>query len=565
MVVVMLSWIYILFICVTAGSVVMALLERLFPLQAQHSLTGLATAGMAAVTVYAEYYSLLGGVGIICHFIMLAVLFICVWRIARVREILTQQSRRLREALRGNTGLFLLAAVVIVAFFTSRGTFHTDTGIYHAAAIRWIEEYGVVKGQANIDLHYGYNSAYLLFCSLFTFSWLPGIGATAAGDGTLALHTTTGFLAALYGCYACYHLRDFMSHHRHLADAARVALLVYILTNATGFMSPATDYGTLLVCSYLICAWLDVYENEMGRTKQEQIYTYGLLSMLALFATSMKLSSAGLFLLVLLPLAVLIRQRKWLSILQFMLMGILLFLPFVIRNVILSGWLFYPFEAIDLYDVSKVNLSIPEWFSAWWEGQPDYGQHLLYCVACSPLLFLVNGILSRGREEKDRIGAGVYMMIAALYVSCVLWFLTAPFIRYGLSFLLALVFLPLFSFCGKVFKPNRYGICKIPGVFLSAAIVLFVGFWLSHYAEDDLVFVKHHLTDAYYLTQQPFDEVEEEAVTITNDDGSASLTVYAAGLNEINSYYRFPGTCYSFMSERSKMLGDSIEEGFAAQ
>ena len=36
-----------------------------------------------------------------------------------------------------------------------------------------------------------------------------------------------------------------------------------------------------------------------------------------------------------------------------------------------------------------------------------------------------------------------------------------------------------------------------------------------------------------------------------------------AGTDEVNSYYAFPGTCYSFMLERTKLLSDSLEDGFA--
>ena len=36
-----------------------------------------------------------------------------------------------------------------------------------------------------------------------------------------------------------------------------------------------------------------------------------------------------------------------------------------------------------------------------------------------------------------------------------------------------------------------------------------------------------------------------------------------AGTDKVNSYYAFPGTCYSFMLERTKLLSDSLEDGFA--
>ena len=41
------------------------------------------------------------------------------------------------------------------------------------------------------------------------------------------------------------------------------------------------------------------------------------------------------------------------------------------------------------------------------------------------------------------------------------------------------------------------------------------------------------------------------------------ITFHVAGTDEVNSYYAFPGTCYSFMLERTKLLSDSLEDGFA--
>ena len=89
-------------------------------------------------------------------------------------------------------GAFYLLFTLVIAFYTSRGTFHTDTAIYHAQAIRIAEEYGLIKGVANLQLHFGYDSAYLVFCALFTFSWILPV----------ALHTTTGFLELIVSLYA---------------------------------------------------------------------------------------------------------------------------------------------------------------------------------------------------------------------------------------------------------------------------------------------------------------------------------------------------------------------------
>lgn len=72
---------------------------------------------------------------------------------------------------------------VMTAYFASRGLQHTDTGIYHAQAIRWYEEYGLVKGLGNLQQHFAYNSAYLAYAAAFSMKWLVG----------QSLHGTNGF------------------------------------------------------------------------------------------------------------------------------------------------------------------------------------------------------------------------------------------------------------------------------------------------------------------------------------------------------------------------------------
>ncbi|MGN1022939.1 MAG: LIC_10190 family membrane protein, partial [Lachnospiraceae bacterium] len=483
-----------------------------------------------------------------------------------------------------HTGLVLLAIVLIIAFYSSRGTFHTDTGIYHAAAIRFIERYGVIKGLANLQLHYGYNSAYLVLCAFFSYAWLPGIGANAGG--TLALHTLTGFIACFASCYAALGLRHWKAHRLHLADAARIALLLYVLTNACGLMSPATDYGTLLFSHLLLSFWLDVVEEraERGTAGDRRLRdnSYGYLCVLALFLVSMKLSAAAMVLLVLYPLVRLVRTRRGKAILAFLLLGFVSFVPFLIRNVILSGWLFYPFEAIDLfsvpwkvpvayslvdsaqikvwgrclYDITKVNLPMREWIPVWWDGQYDYDQMLLYALMASVPMFVIDLFLLRKNRIRLRDHLDAVLLAASLYVSVGVWFVTAPFVRYGLAFLLTTPLLSVSLFFSLL--RGKRSFWKAPGIFVALFVLIGYCSWIDHYTNDDLSFVKQQVKEPWYLVQKPYPGGENES-TMTVD----GVTFYVAGTDEVNSYYAFPGTCYNFMLERTKLLGDSIEDGFA--
>lgn len=540
--------------------------------------------GLVVLTVYSEFFSLFAGVGALCHLLVIGGLVVFLLRSKALRGAYRHCFSQFRDILKTHTGLVLLAIVLIIAFYSSRGTFHTDTGIYHAAAIRFIERCGVIKGLANLQLHYGYNSAYLVLCAFFSYAWLPGIGANAGG--TLALHTLTGFLACFASCYAALGLRHWKAHRLHLADAARIALLLYVLTNACGLMSPATDYGTLLFSHLLLCFWLDVVEEraEKGTAGDRRLRdnSYGYLCVLALSLVSMKLSAAAMVLLVLYPLVLLIRTRRGKAVLAFLLLGFVSFVPFLIRNVILSGWLFYPFEAIDLfsvpwkvpvayslvdsaqikvwgrclYDITKVDLPMREWIPVWWDGQYDYDQMLLYALMASVPMSAIDLLLLGKNRILLRDHLDAVLLAISLYVSVGVWFVTAPFVRYGLAFLLTTPLLSVSLFFSLL--RGKRSFWKAPGIFLALFVLIGYCSWIDHYTNDGLSFVKQQVKEPWYLIQKPYPGGESEsAMTV---DG---VTFYVAGTDEVNSYYAFPGTCYNFMLERTKLLGDSIEDGFA--
>ncbi|MBQ7430835.1 MAG: hypothetical protein IJV29_14430, partial [Butyrivibrio sp.] len=70
--------------------------------------------------------------------------------------------------------------------------------------------------------------------------------------------------------------------------------------------------------------------------------------------TTVKLSAAMRMLLAIKPIVQLVRTRKKDSVIPILFsvaMSLLISIPFFVRNVILSGWLIYPFTSIDLFNV----------------------------------------------------------------------------------------------------------------------------------------------------------------------------------------------------------------------
>ena len=579
MVITILSWIYIFIISLVCGLTVNRLLSKLIPVPSYETdrhfgITGLVVTGLVTLTVYAEVFSIFYKVGAVCHLVMLALVAAGGFLYKNEVKGLLDSVLNRWKSLSVNAKLVMLLIVLAGAFFSSNGTFHTDTGIYHAQAIRMLEEYGILKGLGNLQLHFAYNSSYLPLCALFTMSFvLP-----------FPLHSMTGFFMVLFSCYAAIGLFEFKKHKRHGGDFARIAVLVYALTNMTGLQSPATDYSTMFMTLYVMCAWLCYAQESALEVPQERnqrnnlvrsdIAFYGYLAVLSIFTVSMKLSAALLVILAILPAAYLIKNKMYKELGLFLLIGFLSFLPYMIRNVILSGWLFYPVASIDLfnviwkipaeymkvdsdqikvwgrclYDIKRVDEGPMSWLPIWWSEKQHYEVMLIYSQFVGALLLAITAIF-KIREKK--LNFAVVIFYVTIIANLVLWFFTAPFIRYGLAFLLLL---PLCAFGDMLY----YIVSKKSIVLALVASLVVINFcsWIDNYFMDDMVFVKHNVMAGHYLTPVDFDK---GTMTTFDMDG---LTVYVAGIDEVNSYYANPGSCYDFMVERTELIGDSIKEGF---
>jgi hypothetical protein len=532
MLIVLTSWIYILLLCLTAGTGMQKFLCRTGLLRQSGSggISAAVMTGVAVLTLYAEYFSILCKVGAAAHLIMLALLAATAWK---VRMELRDSLRKIRVLFCSPEGAALLFLIILTAFFTSRGEFHTDTGIYHAQAIRIIEDYGTIRGAGNLQLHFAYNSSYLVFAALFTMSWiLPQ-----------ALHTTTGFLAVFLICIAIHDLLQIRKHRYHGADAVAAGILLYYITNLTGSMSPATDYGTMYLILYLLYAWLKTAEKYRdGDIKGDVSLRYGILSVFAVFLVSEKLSAASLVILALSPFLSLLRQKQGRKIGAFLILGILSILPFLIRNVLISGWLIYPVESIDLfrvawkipaaylekdaaqikvwgrclYDVTRLHDPLSVWLPVWWSAQRSFERLLLLAQAgaCLLILFmLISAFLHRRKIQKPQ--AVFYVTLAA---GIALWFFTSPFIRYGLAFLLCFPLCVTADFIDVLHletekKPRniRAG-GQVLTVCVAAAVLICALPWTANYLKDDADFLVKRAADPYYLEQKPFEDSKTDSV-----------------------------------------------------
>lgn len=404
--------------------------------------------GFMLTNVYAEIWSIFLPVNMwavyILVFITLVIAYMCKQDMAETVNI----SKAPKLAV-----IASVAVIILMAYGSSRGYMHYDTTLYHASAIRWIEEYGVVPGLANLQSRYGYNSAEFAHNALYSFKWYTG----------RSLHCTTGFLA-MVSAHLLYDKELFTGRRTiQSVDFVRIGLLYYLGVLFAQMVSPASDYvANLLIFDILILM--------LGRVKDRTLPAdhYVLISLLAIYGITVKVSLAPMVLICLIPFVYYIIKKDVRSILFCIVSGLVIAMPYFIRGYILSGWILYPSTLIKLgnpdwqvpigeaqYDAKEISMwgrgitdatkwsevTLTNWIPSWFAALDTMEKVLITAVIASTVVLVAIEIrlgLSKNRGGLQRYNILLELPIAwIMLLGVVTWFVGAPLVRYGLGFVLS--------------------------------------------------------------------------------------------------------------------------------
>lgn len=570
MVSVILNWIYILITTFVVGFGVLRFLTRHFSYHVKNADACL-VCGLVCVTVYAQFFSLFAGVGLIANILLLSVCLLILWReragfmqmFLQCVEGLEGQEKR-RMCLRG---LLVFGLFLLFAYGTSQGQIHYDTGLYHAQSIRWIEEYGVVKGLGNLHCRLAYNSSSFALSALYSMVFFGG----------QSYHCAAGWLAFVLAAGCLRTGKSLRMGRLRASDFARVMCVYYLVNIFDEMISPASDYFMVLLAFYIVIRFLDLLESG-----ERTILPYGLLCVLGVFLMTVKLSAAFILLLTLYPACRLMREKRWGETGMYLGLGFATALPFFIRNVLISGWLVYPFTQMDFFDVvwkipkgladydakeiqvygrgytdvQRFDLPVHEWLPGWFSALAGSDKLLTLAAAAAVLALLVYAAgMFFGWWKRQW---GLLLVQGTVAASFMFWLCTSPLIRYGCVWvyltpavvfggILDTVLHPVGSdgpVNGKVWRPAA-------GRIVSAAVILLLlykGFALGREIAGSYV-------DDYWLSQKDYENFETYAYKI---DG---VTFYCPTEGDRVGYEAFPS---SPAKARIAFLGDGVKDGVRA-
>lgn len=509
--------------------------------------------GICFLTVYAQIFSLFYKVGAVASAILLLINGIIIAVHKKELKNLVMQWVNKQNLI---PLLILTALAVLILVISSGKMLHYDTQLYHAQSIHWVEDYGVVPGLGNLHNRLAYNSSLFSLQALFSLRFLVG----------QSLHSINGFVTLTIVGYAICSMKVLKDKKFFVSDFLRLGILIFFgdRNNFYVISSPGSDLLALGLVIYILVKWLSYLEDG-----EDEIAPYALLCILGVYALTVKLSAAMIILLVISPAVQLIYRRRYKEIVLYIMTGIVILLPFLIRNVIISGYLLYPYPELDLFqvdwkmpeytllfdryeiktwgwglnDVYSFNASFETWFPVWLKSLSRgmrylfFANLLLIIIACAKGLWC--GIASKKWD---------YLLITATITACfLLWFLGAPLPRYGSVFM---VLLPLFVI-GDIVVSINLRTKKETG---TIAIVMMVA--LCTYFITPLM--NYGLNTEWNNRKRCADYEKTECRECVLEEE----IIYVPVSGDQAGYYAFPSTPYSNRLSLIELRGNEFSDGF---
>jgi hypothetical protein len=384
--------------------------------------------------------------------------------ILNLRELKVDRKTMLRTFFRfvNIKKILLIGSVVLfISLLANLPVVWYDTNFYHLNSVRWIADYGTVKGLANLHFPLGYSNATFILAAIMDNSVYTNSSS----------HVMNSFLFIVFAVQVILFL--FKRQKYHIASLFGLFSLLILSTYLNQLNSLSTDLG-LAVFLLLFNFYVIFFD------RGDRVLALPLLVLAAItkFSAFVVLALFLVFLAIELRQKVLVRKNIYIFTLSLLFLG-----GFIIRNIILSGWAFYPLQLFGFnlkwqvppeqlktindgltawsrlpgeHYMSSINVGFKDWFIPWFMNNRN-NSLMLYSYIFVPLLLIY--LFFRSKLKKlfgavwrvSKIDFLIFANVATLLYS----FITAPDLRYMGIYILTVNSLILSVLLANLAKLNR--------------------------------------------------------------------------------------------------------------
>lgn len=452
-----------------------------------------------------------------------------------------------------------IAALINIAGRAGTG----DIGDYHLQAIQWAEMYKVIPGLGNLSRQLANNSGWFLIHAFTGCSFL----------GYKSVYVLNALLLIVAGNY-------FLPRNGDKYFIVKGTILFYLTLMAfRKYVGSVTNDYAITVFTLMFCMeWIQSNEN----LKQNKILP---LLLLVLILPTLKLSSV--ITLMIIPFFFIYqirnhlpwRKAAWILTVS----GLLIFLPWIATNRLLSGYLCYPVSTPDLFKtdwkmnssvleyellINKANERVPaveptevikmpfrQWFPLWLHHLDIFSKFLLsLCILLSVSIMMLMIVQTGLRKDiflRLTNECSNYLIIT-FAIAILFWFINAPATRFIFGYLVFFIAWSADLLLIYFLKPNW-----IAG---KAAFIryLFYSTLFGNLIYGSYFFTKQYLAGdklaSSILVPLPYGINSYDPIKMNN------VTLFVP--KDSGQCWDCPIPCISKPDSTLEMRGNSLEDGF---
>lgn len=229
--------------------------------------------------------------------------------------------------------ILIFSILLLLSAFSAIETDYYDEGLYYIQWVKWLNSYGIVKGVANLHQRFGFNSSGHILQAVFSLSF-----------GTLKFNDLNGFLLSLV-LIDSVNAINLSKKNNNIIAFSLFSFLILFSFGLKTWTSMSVDPTIMIFSIYIVKYFLLSFESNF-----EYNLSLKILIILCFFIFSLK-ATAFIFIIPVLLLTIMsVFKRNALLFFFIVKCFFIILAPWIISNVLISGYMFFPFKLFDFFN-----------------------------------------------------------------------------------------------------------------------------------------------------------------------------------------------------------------------
>jgi hypothetical protein len=451
MIVILVSWIFILANCYLFGFVLNKIIFK------QNTISISIIIGIIAISFLSNVLSFLRPLD---NLLLFNISFIsCINILLYFNEIKQNLIDVKKKIFNIKNIILLLLSAVLFAAYSSGYSNINDDGLYYTQTIMWLREYGLVHGISNLHLSLGLSSSWHVFQAVFTFS------------NKINLNDVNGFLMLVFTLFIIE-----KSSNKNINYLLYFQYFLVLLISIPFYSAPNPDFAIIVFTAIAIQLFLT---NRKGEN-------YPIILLIAVYCFTVKISAISVTMLAIIVFYKLIKTSSYKFQSRLFILLFLMLATQISKNIYQTSYPLYPYKILSINTDWKTPETIVSYFTngvkTWSYSNKFKPNDVAEIKNISALQLFENLLLRSGTKGlinkvifasfiisvllvcylwfKNKIGKQTIIVQVVIGFSLIIWFIFAPQYRFAMPMLIYylafIIYLIYYHLLRTFFKLNLY-------------------------------------------------------------------------------------------------------------